>query len=151
MSLQLIERGRVTDALVEGLRTVLEPTLLVGDGQVPNAAGWPGGQPGVGNFVASVTVRTMPGTPNFRDDLRSRHTSWSLGYSLRTIGGARQQADAMADLVRAAVVGLAVSVPGWSLTGMLFQVLAPVVAGSGDHPTYEVDDTVQVLMDRSRS
>lgn len=150
MPTSLIERGRLTDLFLEHLRALLEPQLLVGDSSVPELGGWIG-QPQSSVFRPTVTLRTGVASPNQRETLTSRHTSWQASYSLRTIGALRNQADAMADLARAACLGFRGAPPGWNTTDAVFNQLGAVVkVGNDENATFEVDDTVQLWIERQR-
>lgn len=157
MSTELVERGQVTDALVTFLAasTALSAKgVLVGDGVTPDAAGWPGGNSDVGSFVASVTVTTGEAQPMHRDTVAGRHASWILQYGLRSVGAARTQADNAADVARKAVLGFngfALPIP-WVVSSVLFSRLAPVnLAPGSDPPLWQLDDVVQVWVDRKRA
>lgn len=146
------DRGPITDVLVEHLTTTLEPGILVGDGVRKPASGWSGGQPGQGNFVPSVLVATLDGLPNFRDTIRDRHSSWKLIYRLGTAGGVRKQADDAADAVRAATLALPRdALGGWKIVDVVFSRQAPVEPQAPtDHPTFLVNDQVEIWLERSR-
>lgn len=156
MSNAVPERGLLTDALVTYLlehADVLAQGLVVGDGDPPASAGWPGGQAQVAGFTPSVTVRTGPAQPLHRETTASRHASWRCRYSLRTIGAVRKQADDGADEVRAAMVDFRPEpLAGWKVQDVVYESLGGVdKKGSGDSATFEVDDTVDVWLVRSRS
>lgn len=155
MSNQMPRRGRVTDALIAHLESALE--FPVGDGTRPETAGWQGGQPGQGDFVASVMVSTGEGAAGFREPVNSRHSSWRLLYGLSTAGGTRSQADDKADDVREAVLALphgtgsAPIIAGWRLTDVVFERQAPVGKESPtDAANWKVDDVVALWLDRIR-
>lgn len=158
MSHDVPERGRLTDALVAYLREhpQLEAFgLLVGDGDVPPEAGWPTGQGQVGTFVASTTVRTQPAVPLHRETVRARHTSWRCRYGIKTIGGARAQADAGADVVRQALVRfkdvrIEMANGDYGVQDAVFESLGPVgKAGVGDTATWEVEDVIDLWLVRA--
>lgn len=152
MTNTLPERGPITDALVAHL-AALEPDILVGDGVRPPASGWVGGLPGQGLFKASVLVATLDGVPNMRETVRDRHSSWKLLYRLGTAGGVRKQADDAADAVRARVLSMPRNavVPGWKLVDIVLNRQAPVEPQAPtDHPTFLVNDQVEIWLERSR-
>lgn len=98
----LFERGRVTDWLLDQYRTLLDPGVLLGDGEAPEEGGWPGNEPGQGNFVPYLTVATLPGAPTFAQALGDANAGdWTLRYQIRYFGGLRAQADWAADKGRA--------------------------------------------------
>lgn len=154
---EALPRGLLTDYLVQRLRADLEsldPPVLVGDGLPPDAAGWTGAQPGKGDFVSSVTVRTLPSTPGSRDTLGVRTGSWIASYGLASTGAVRSQADNTADVMRDALLEVDhrdFSVPGWSCAALWFPSLSAVsVSTATDPPVFELDDTVHLQMERSR-
>lgn len=158
MSSDIFERGRLTDAVVGYLRQhadVVGFPLLVGDGEVPAEAGWVGRQPGVGDFRPSTTVRTGLARPLHRETLNARHTSWRCAYSIRTIGGARSQADAGADVVRQVMsrfkqVTLTANGP-WVVQDAVYEQLGALERrGSLDQATWEVDDVVDLWVVKGR-
>jgi hypothetical protein len=161
VSLLLPERGRITDALVEHMKTAADLVtagILVGDGVAPDEAGWPKGQANVDAFVASTTVETLQAVPNSKDTIHGRHSSWIANYGLRTWGGVRTQADNAADKARAAALGFRATTAldlqdmPWKITEVMFAQLAPVNPVKGtDPPLWEVIDIVQIWLERKRS
>lgn len=151
------ERGQLTDqmlAYLSGHTGVTGFPLLVGDNDPPFEAGWTGAQPGVGDFTASVTVRTGNAVSLHRDTVRSRHSSWRCRYGIRTVGAVRSQADAAADVARAALVAfrdVAVAGPsGWHLQDAVYESFGGVEKrGTGDNATFEVDDTIDLWVVRA--
>lgn len=96
----LFDRGRLTDWLLEFLTGQLAPGVLVGDGEAPEAGGWPGGDIGQGDFVPYITLATGAGAPAGAN-LGSREADeWELRYSILSFGGQRKQADWVADQAR---------------------------------------------------
>jgi len=97
-------RGPITDYLLTELVNTLDG-VLVGDGVAPDDGGWKGGDIGAGTFAAYVVlttgVATQVNTPpqGLKDQSGD---AWNLTYTLASYGGVRQQADDVADQVRAA-------------------------------------------------
>lgn len=153
----LPERGRLTDQLLAYLRghqALLDWGMVVGDGDPPKEAGWSGGQPGVGQFVASATVRTAQAVPLHRETVRSRHSSWRCRYGVRSVGALRSHADHAADLTRAALSDfrdLPMQGPaGWRIQDAVYESLGGVEKrGAGDNATWDVDDVVDLWVVRS--
>ena len=156
MSHLLLPRGPLTDLLVDHLLAhslITGSGVIVGDAVVDPRAGWTGTQPGQGDYVASVVVSTGEASRRDVDTVRSRHESWVCRYGIKSIGGARQQADYTADRARAAVLDL----PRieydfgtrWRLADIVFSRLAPVeVGGPTDAPNFAVNDVVELWVDR---
>lgn len=162
MSAELLARGVVTDALVELLQhdtDLGDLGFLVGDGVVPDAAGWPEGKTGVGEYVPSITVSTGEAAPRDRDPVSSRHSSWVARYGLSSLGAARTQADNVADHARAACLKLRGEVlPAgmdgghFKVTDVVFSRLAPLLPDkSTDPPTWGAADVVDLWLDRERT
>lgn len=156
MATSIPPRGVLTDQLLDYLDGLTELNYLaIGDGAVNPTAGW-SGTPGQGVFMPSLTVRTGVAVPLHRDEMRSRHTNWNCGYSLKCVGALRQQADDAADQVRNAVLGFALTAgalnTSWSLQDVLFTQLGPVnKIGNDDSATFEIEDSVQLWLSRQRS
>ena len=156
MATSIPPRGVLTDQLLDYLDGLSALNYLaIGDGAVNPAAGW-SGTPGQGIFMPSLTVRTGVAVPTARDELRSRHSSWSCSYSLKFVGALRQQADDAADQVRSAVLDFALTAgalsTAWSLQDVLFSQLGPVnKVGNDDSATFEIEDSVQLWLSRQRS
>lgn len=149
----LPERGRLTDTLLAYLKAhpaVVGFPLVVGDADPPPEAGWPG-EPGRGAFVASVVVDTGQANPLHRDAIASRHTSWTCRYGLRIAGGLRNQADAGADVVRAAMLGFRVEVAGFKVQDIVYASLGAVTPKGSEGPTrtFEIADVVDVWLVRA--
>lgn len=103
---KIFARGELTDQLLVLLAAQLEPDILVGDHQAPAAGGWSGAEPGQGKFIPYVVLTTNPGARNQagnfgRDISPVEGWDWKLTYKLASYGGARNQADYVADAVRA--------------------------------------------------
>lgn len=160
MSLEVPSRGPLTDALVAWMRAseVLAgatPPVLIGDGKVPNAAGWNSGRVGEGLFVSSVTVTTLEASPWATEVLTARHTSWVMPYRLKTISGSRTGADAIADVARAHARAFprdGLDLGGnWQVLEGYFDRLAAVnPRGEVDQETWEADDTLYLRVTRGR-
>ena len=103
MTRALFDRGRLTDWLITthlAPLTVLTTPVLVGDGEAPEAGGWPGGEVGDGDFQPYITLATGPGKPD-STALSSREAeTWVLRYTVQSFGGLRKQGDWVADLAR---------------------------------------------------
>lgn len=156
MANNLMDRGKLTDAFVAHMKaTVPTAIALVGDGAEEPAAGWPGGNVNQGLYVASVVVSTGDATPFSRDGINSRHTSWQASYGLRSIGAARQQADAVADVARAAAIAFSAStadIGGFTIMDVVFTRLAPVTRNdSTDPPIWQLDDNLTIFVSRQRT
>jgi len=151
------QRGRLTDQLLAYLRadtSLSEWGMVIGDGDPPPEAGWSGHQPGVGDFVASATVRTAQAVPLHRETVRNRHSSWRCRYGIRSVGALRPHADHAADLTRAAVVefrDLPMQGPaGWRIQDAVYESLGGVEKrGAGDNATFDVDDVVDIWVVRA--
>lgn len=162
MTDKMLLRGVVTDAFVEHLQgsaLLTDRTVLVGDGLVPDEAGWQGAQRGKGTYVASVKVST--GLANVRDapPIGSRNSSWVARYGLRVLGGTRTQADNAGDLVRTACLGFrGLKLPcgsdgsTYKVTDVVFSNLGPVVPDLGeDPPLWALEETAELWLDRDRT
>ncbi|MEO6203991.1 MAG: hypothetical protein ABIO67_01205 [Mycobacteriales bacterium] len=157
MSAVMFPRGVLTDAVLFQFNAsdkLSDAGVLVGDGAVPEEAGWPGGQSNIGVFVASVTLDTLEASPRDRDSVRSRHSSWACNYGLKSQGASRTQCDGTADMARNVLRGQEGELfgPGWVITNVVFTRLGPVVVNRGSDPfIYEVSDVVSVWVDRERA
>lgn len=154
----IFSRGPLTDALLDHLESTLSVegvNLLVGDGFAPVQGGWTGGQPGAGSFKAYVVVGTGPATHNNRDPLSDPNSSWLANYTIRGVGGSRQQCDWAADKSRQAIIkfrpkGLNLGADGWHVLQSLYTGLGPVTRNdAADPPYWEVTDNVSLWMERS--
>src|SRR4051794_29884906 len=105
----IFNRGELTDWLIAQLTPALlaqesgEQDILLGDHLAPEEGGWPGGEPGSGDFVPYVVFTTRPATPSPGVPVGSTEAdSWEAAYSLVGYGAQRQQADWIADRARMA-------------------------------------------------
>lgn len=154
-------RGVLTDALVAHLQADADLAarhVLVGDGLVPDLAGWPVRTPGKGTYVAAVVLSTGEASPaQSRDTYTSHHGSWICTYGLSATGATRSQCDAAADHGRAATIAFPRSVltlgpVRWKVADVYFAALSriePVM--NVDPPTWRCDDTVLVRLERERT
>lgn len=156
MSITVPPRGSITDELLSYLR-LLEGTnpVVIGDGEVPAAGGWEG-QPQRSLFTASVVLRTGVAVPNHRETLKGWHSSWRMSYGLQSIGGLRAQCDDIADLIRNGVLNFALSTVGplaaWKVSSVVFTQLGPVAkVGNDENATWELQDSVELWVDRERT
>jgi hypothetical protein len=152
VSNELPHRGLLTDSLLEHLETEMgQLDMLVGDHLAPEEAGWTGGQPQRGHYRSYVTVRTGEGIPRERDTAAATHSSWTLTYTLLSVGAVREQCDYTADMVRRACLSFETAPEGWRIVHVGFTRLGAVNRNdSTDPPTYECTDSVQVWLDRRR-
>ena len=153
MSTVPIARSALTTAIIGYLVDALEPGhVLVGRGQAPPEGGWENGQPGLGDFVSYVTLKTGPATtPAAGEPARMgvARTSWDVNYSLTSVGALESHADDTADKVREAIVGLPESFTLRSFTWTLQQVRTPRLGATTpntatDPPFWEVTDDVSL-------
>lgn len=160
MSTSLPVRGALTDQLIAYQSEALAGLaieILVGDGERPVGSGWPA-TPQVGDFVSYVTIDTGPGqldasqTPT----LASQHSSWLLSYAFLSVGAARRQADAIADVVRNACVSfkerspLTLGVETWAIESVLFTRIGSVDRNTAtDPPFWQVQDSMTLKITRN--
>ena len=153
MSVAPIARSALTSQLVAYLSAALAPAgVLVGRGTAPTEGGWESGQPGTGNFVSYVTVKTGAATtPAAGEPARLGKTrdSWDASYSLTCVGALELHADDTADKVREAIVDLPKVLHLRDFTWTLQQVRTPRLGAvtrndSTDPPFWEVTDDVSL-------
>ena len=148
-----LARSALTTQIVAYLAaTLAEESILVGRGQAPPAGGWENGQPGVGDFIAYVTLKTGAATtPAAGEPARmgKTRTSWDVNYALTSVGALESHADDTADQVRSAIVGLPES---FNLRGTIWRLqqvrtprLGATIANTATDPPYwEVTDDVSL-------
>ena len=148
-----LARSALTGAIVAHLASTLaSESILVGRGQAPPEGGWEHGQPGVGDFIAYVTVKTGAATtPAAGEPARmgKARTSWDANYALTSVGVLESHADDTADQVRAAITALPESFTLRGATWALQQVRTPrlgatIANTSTDPPFWEVTDDVSL-------
>lgn len=153
----IFSRGVLTDVLLEQVETWLEADgigLLVGDGIAPVHGGWSDGQAGRGTFVPYVVFTTGPATHRERDTLWHVNSSWSVSYSVRFVGGSRQQADWSADQSRKAVTAFAprtLDLDGqWQVVQAQYSSLGAIARNdTSDPPYWEGTDAVSLFLERA--
>lgn len=154
---RIFSRGLLTDLVLDHLSTMLGVAgPLIGDAIAPLEGGWTGGQPGQGKFIAYSVL--TPGTASHRerDPLGVDDTSWSASFSLRHVGGNRQQVEWAGDKTREALsllrkVPLSLDGP-WRLLQPRFETLGAVSRNdSTDPPYWESADTVVLWLEREQT
>lgn len=112
MTQRIYSRGPLTDFLLSYLTTGLATTaLMLGDGIAPKSGGWTGGQPGAGSFSAYAVLNAGQSTPNQRENILGRNTSWKQPYTLDCYGGSRQQADWASDMLKPLIDAISAASP----------------------------------------
>lgn len=86
--------------------------LLVGRGGKPAGSGWQG-EPGASDFVGYVVLFPSPGMTD--GDLCDPHSYLDYQVQATCVAGTQEGAEAVADRVRAALIGVRLTVPGRSL------------------------------------
>ena len=153
----IFSRGLLTDWLLDHLEDVLTASstaLLLGDGIAPEDGGWTGGQPGQGVFRPYVVV--TPGTAgrNQQDPAGDSDSSWRVNYTMRAVGGSRQQVEWSGDKARAALSVLTkvqLDLDGaWTVQQARYETLgAPARNDSTDPPYWEAADGVALWLERT--
>ena len=152
----IFSRGVLTDDLLEHLERVsAADIMLIGDGYAPEDGGWSDGQPGRGKFVPYAIVSTGQGSPGQREPLGAKDASWVQAYSLRYVGGSRQQTDWAADRGRVlldtyAPRNLPLSpTKSWRVQQVQFTSLGAISRNDTVEPPYwECVDAVNVWLER---
>lgn len=97
------QRGGLTKLLFDTLKAALadhDPAYGVGDGIAPADKGWPGGQPGVGEFRPYTVLKSLTSqTQRQRESIASSQPdAWLLPYQLTGWGSLREEADYVQDV-----------------------------------------------------
>lgn len=155
-----MHRGLITDWLIDQLENALSlsgpaASIKVGDGEAPDTGGWTLEQPGEGAFVPYVVVTALNGSQGpFQDPVFNQDTSWQLPYSMRCVGGSRQQADWCADQQRELMMKLQRSRVGeqpgmvWKLTRVRYTQIGGMTRNDAtDPPLWECTDVVSLWID----
>lgn len=145
-------RGFLTDQLNDMLESSLAGKVLVGDGIAPLEGGWSEGQPGEGEFRTYITINAGPARANNKSPLGMSNDSWLVDYSVRAVGGNRQQADWAADRFREALVVFPSNYgdPNWRVIKRQFVALGAAARNDQvDPPYWELVDSVGLWVERS--
>lgn len=154
-----LPRRESTDFLVAFLSEGLG-TVPVGDGVAPNAGGWSGGAPNVGEFVPYLVVRLVSGTVATGRSIGREWSAWDLTFDVSAFGGSRPQCDWVGDTARAwlshATSGrgqdfLDVDGDTWRFGGArIDSVSGPSRVDAVDPPYWQSTDRYTFSTDRSR-
>jgi len=98
-----------TDAVVERLESV---GLLVGRGKKPEGGGWQG-EPDASEHIEYVVLYPTPGLTD--GDLCDPHSYLDYQVQATCVAATQEGAEAVADTVRAALIGVRLTVTGRSL------------------------------------
>lgn len=118
-----------TDAVVACLE---DAGLLVGRGEKPLGAGWQG-SPGASVFVPYVVLWPSPG--DTAGDLCDPHEYLDYMVQATCIGSTQEGAEAVADAVKIALVGVRLMVPNRSLYPFQITLDRPVTRDDTVAPT----------------
>lgn len=154
---QIFARGLLTDWLLDYTEAGLANAgvnLLIGDAIAPLDGGWSGGQPGEGVFRPYVVVSTMATVANQNDPLGSDNTSWRANYSVRAVGGSRQQVEWAGDrsrLILSDIRRVTLDLEGaWQVQRSRYDTLGAVQRNdSTDPPYWEATDTLALWMEKA--
>lgn len=114
----------------DGVKAVLEAAgLLVGRGRQPAGSGWQG-QEGASSFKAYVVLYPSPGATD--GNVADPHEYLDYSFQTTCVAATQEGAEAVADMVKTALVGQIVTVAG--------RVCYPVYAVAD--PPVRRDDTV---------
>lgn len=152
----IFRRGLFTDLLLDRVAADFAATpVLLGDGEAPGAGGWTGQQAGKGSFKPYVTLTTGVSRSNLTPALRGQDRSWKLTYTLKGVGGNRQQADFAADTARVIFSNLAKEVflvgqgnAAWHILKGEYASLGDVRRNDAtDPPVWECVDNLEIWLD----
>lgn len=151
-----IARHLVTKALLEYLGPQLDAQeLMLGRGTAPQAAGWQnGGQPGSGNFLPYVVLKTgaaMTPPAGERDNLAQYRFAWDVTYQVVTHHRLDSLVDDQAAIVRKIVLEfsrgeeLVLDGVAWNIQRISIPRLGPTIQDrSTDPPHWQVADDVSL-------
>lgn len=99
----IVRNAAVTAAVLAELNTIADTAaFLVGDGEKPAAAGWQG-ERGTSEFVPYAVLWPIPGG-TLDGSLGQPDSDAVTDYQVTAVGATREQAEVVADLVRAGLV-----------------------------------------------
>lgn len=148
----MISTGALTDLFLDALRS---SGVIVGDGVAPGEVGWSSGTPNTGVFVA-YSVLGFGGASPANPDVDHSDPEFTTNWSLRHYGGSREQADWVADRVRAAVHVVAKVPFGQQsdrhrVIGVRWVSLGQLSRNDTvDPPYWQAQDSVQLMTSRVR-
>lgn len=160
----VFERAMLTSWVISDvLGGSLDPSkVLVGTGIAPPAGGWTGAQPGEGDFMPYVVVMTSVAAPAGRQLMGPGEAQdWTVRYSVRSVGGAHDQAEWTADQARSAwdtqpetKLPLTDTTPParWKAYQFTLAQMGAVARNDDVNPPYwEVEDIMVLSLSRCRS
>ena len=154
----LLDRGALTDAVLDHVSTQLAAATGVtvgkvpplGDHVAPKEGGWVNGQPGSGLFVPYVVLKTGGGAPRALSPATT-DPAWAMNFTFVSNGGSRAQCDWMSRALYEAVAGLKntrFGDPAWKVINVEWSALGAMLRNDAtDPPFWSVSDTVLLVCD----
>lgn len=143
----IVRNAAVTAAVLDVLNETADgAAFLVGDGEKPSDAGWQG-ERGASAFVPYAILWPIPG--GYLDGSIGRPDSDAVTeYQVTAVGATREQAEVVADLVRAAMVRVDLDIDGRGTVSVTVDEFGGAVPDRSVEPAvFMVADRYSVVTD----